>query len=397
MPRNKAVRILALLAIWPVLLVAACDSEQPAQPAASQPPPVVTVAKPVMRFVSDPDEYVGRFVAVDYVEVRARVSGYLDAIHFKDGELVKKDQILFTIDRRPFQAVLDQARASLDQARANLAFAESDLQRGEKLPRGTVITHQIYEQRLQAKQAAAASVAAQEAAVRQAELDLSFTELKAPVPGRIGDRRVSVGNLISGGTSGTTTLLATIASTDPIRFEFTVDEASYLKYIRGAGKAIDAPNRGMTLPVRLKLLDEESFRREGKMDFVDNAIDRSTGTIRARAELPNLDGVLTSGLFGRVQVAAGPPAVALLVPDVAIGIELARKYVLTVDAGNKANIKYVTLGPLVGGLRVVTAGLTPSDLVIVNGLMKVRPGMAVKPQQETPASASARDEGVKSN
>jgi RND family efflux transporter MFP subunit len=398
MPQSKTVRILRLLLVCGFALVlATCDQDKPARPAASPPAPAVTVAKPVNRLVSDRDEYVGRFVAIDYVEVRARVSGYLDVIHFRDGEMVRRGQPLFTLDRRPFQTILDQARASLEQARANLAFAENDLKRGESLPRGTVMTQQTYEQRLQAKSVAAASVAAQDGAVHQVELDLSFTELIAPTAGRIGDRRVSVGNLVTGGTTGNTTLLATIASTDPIRLEFTLDEASYLKYLRIAGPAAGSANRGMTLPVRLKLLDEADFHREGNVDFVDNVIDRSSGTIRVRAEFPNPDGVLTPGMFGRVEVAAGPPAEALLVPDTAIGTEQTRKFVLVVDAQNKTYPKYVTLGAVVNGLRVIDTGLTPDDVIIVNGLMRVRPGMTVTPQEGAPGSALAQGEKVPTN
>ena len=204
---------------------------------AAAPPPTVTVAKAVQRTVVDQDEYVGRFVAVDSVEVRARLSGYLAAIHFTDGQMVKKGDLLFTIDRRPFQIVLDQMRANLAQARANLAFTEADLARGQELLHNKTITEQTYDQRTQAKRVAEASVAAQEAMVRSAELDLDeYSELRAPIDGRIGDRRVSVGNLVTGGTGGNTTLLATIVSVDPIRFEFTFDEASYLRYQRFAMK-----------------------------------------------------------------------------------------------------------------------------------------------------------------
>ena len=205
-------------------LVASCgESQKPAAP----PPPAVTVAKPVKRTVSDFDEYVGRFAAVNSVEVRARVSGYLEGVHFKDGQIVKQGDLLFTIDKRPFQNTLDQARANLVQAKSNLAFTESDFTRGQQLVRDKTITDQTFEQRSQAYRNAQAAVANAEAAVRQAELDLEFTELRAPVNGRIGDRRVSPGNLVTGGTAGNTTLLATIVSTDPIRFEFTFDEASY--------------------------------------------------------------------------------------------------------------------------------------------------------------------------
>src|SRR5262245_61950478 len=287
-----------------VLVGLALPGCEPGQPkAANAPPPLphVTVAKPTKRLLADHDEYVGRFVAVDAIEVRARVSGYLDAIHFKDGQLVRKGDLLFTIDRRPFEATLAQTQANLAQARANFAYAEADLERGQGLVRGSTITQQTFDQRTQAKRVAEASVAAQEAAVRQATLDLEFTELRAPVSGRIGDRRVSAGNLVTGGTTGNTTLLATITSIDPIRFEFTMDEASYLRYMRGAGDAAAAANRGIDTAVRLKLIDEAKFTRTGKLDFVDNAIDRASGTIRGRAEFPNPDGTLTPGMFGRIQ------------------------------------------------------------------------------------------------
>jgi RND family efflux transporter MFP subunit len=358
----------------------------------------VTVAKPVKTLVTDYDEYVGRFVAVDYVEVRARVSGYLDSIHFTDGQLVKAGDPLFTIDRRPFQAVLDQTKAAVEQSKANLAFAEAELKRGKDLVRGTTISQQTFDQRVQAKRVAEASVTAQEAAERQAELDLQFTELKAPVTGRIGDRRVSVGNLVTGGTSGNTTLLATIVSVDPIRFEFTMDEASYLRYLNAAtGAQAKTTDRGMTLPVQLKLIDETDYTHEGKIDFVDNAVDRSTGTIRARAVFPNPDGKLTPGMFGRIRIPTSPPAEALLVPDTAIATEQVRKFVYAVGDNNVATPKYVTLGPVVDGLRVITAGLGPEDSVIVNGLMRVRPGAKVTPQQQSAEATAAKDRAVRTN
>ena len=389
MPPSSPAR-LAFLALLPALALAAgCGQSQTQAQNAAPPPPQVTVSKPLKKLVAEHDEYVGRFIAFDYVEVRARVSGYLQTIHFTDGQLVKKDDPLFTIDPRPFQASLDQASAAVEQAKANLAFAEADLARGESLRTGTTITQQALDQRLQAKRVATAAVSAQEAAVRQAQLDLQFTELKAPISGRIGDRRVSIGNLVTGGAAGTT-LLATIASVDPIRFEFTMDEASYLRYVRLATEAgAHSANRGITLPVRLKLIDEDKFTRDGKIDFVDNAIDRSSGTIRGRAEFENADGRLTPGMFGRVQITVTAPAEALLLPDAAIGTEQVRKFVYVVGDDNVATPKYVTLGQLSDGLRVVKSGVRADDLVIVNGLMRVRPGAKVTPQQAT------ADTGVK--
>jgi RND family efflux transporter MFP subunit len=342
------------------------------------PPPPVTVAHPVKQEVVDRDEYVGRFVAVDMVEIRARVSGYLDSIDFADGAIVKKGDLLFTIDKRPFQNTLDQARGALAQARANLAYAEADLERGQKLLADKTISQQVFEQRIQTKRIAEASVASNEAAVKQAELDLQFTELRSPITGRIGDRRVSVGNLVTGGTAGNTTLLATIVSIDPIRFEFTADEGAFLRYERIAQNGRDTDSRYTSTPVKLKLLDEQDFTHDGKIDFVDNVIDQSSGTIRGRAVVPNPTGLFTPGMFARIQVPASRQYEALLVPDAAIGSEQIRKFVYVVDGENTVRQKFVQLGALHGNLRVVK-GLDADDNVIVNGLMRARPGTKVTP------------------
>jgi RND family efflux transporter MFP subunit len=366
-----------------LLLVVGC-SESPQKQAAAPPPPAVTVANPVKRVVIDQDEYIGRFVAVDSVEIRGRVSGYLDRIDFTDGQMVKQGDLLFTIDKRPFQTTLDQAKANLAQSRANLAFAEADLARGAQLVRQSTITEQTFDQRTQVKRVAEASVQAQEAAVRQASLDLEFTELKAPVAGRIGDRRVSPGNLVTGGTAGNTSLLATIVSTDPIRYEFTFDEASYLRYERLAQGGREVTSRDGSVIVALKLIDEQDFQHQGRMDFVDNVIDRSSGTIRGRAVFSNADGVFTPGMFARVRVPGSPSYNALLVSDAAIGTEQTRKYVLVVDSDNVVRMKYVTLGQSFNNLRVIKSGLQEDDRVIVNGLMRARPNQKVNPQNEAP-------------
>jgi RND family efflux transporter MFP subunit len=352
-------------------------------------PPAVTVANPVKRTVVDQDEYVGRFVPIDSVEIRARVSGYLDRIDFTDGQMVKQGDLLFVIDKRPFQTALDQAIANLEQARANLTFAEVDLARGAQLVRERTITEQTFDQRTQTKRVAEATVAARDAAVKSAKLDLEFTELRAPVAGRIGDRRVSPGNLVTGTTTGGTSLLATIVSLDPIRFEFTMDEASYLRYERLAQQSRETTGRNASVAVALKLIDEPDFAHQGRMDFVDNAIDRSSGTIRGRAVFANSDLLFTPGMFGRVRMPASPPYTALLVPDAAIGTEQARKFVLTVDADNVVKMTYVTLGQVFDDMRVIKSGLTEEDRVIVNGLMRARAGQKVAPQQkEAPKQAS---------
>ncbi len=370
-------------------LVASCGEAK--KQGGAPPPPAVSVAKPIKRMVTDFDEYVGRFTAINSVEVRARVSGYLDGVHFKDGQIVKQGDLLFTIDKRPFQNTLDQARANLTQAKSNLAFTQSDYTRGQQLVRDKTITDQTFEQRAQAFHNAQASVSNNEAAVRQAELDIEFTELRAPVNGRIGDRRVSPGNLVTGGTAGNTTMLATIVSTDPIYFEFTFDEASFLRYERMSKTGNDIASRGAGVPVSLKLIDENKFDHQGRMDFVDNVIDRSTGTIRGRAVFANPNNVFTPGMFARVQVPGSPPYEALLVPDAAIGTEQTRKFVLTVNADNTVVPKYVTLGQTTGdNLRAIKSGLDPDDNVIVNGLMRARPGQKVTPQDEgKPGAAPA--------
>jgi RND family efflux transporter MFP subunit len=390
-------KIYTAAAVLISLALAACGQSRSQTQSAPPPPPKVEIAKPVTRMIADLDQYVGRFVSVESVEVRARVAGYLAAIHFEDGQMVRAGDLLFTIDRRPFQAAVAQAEANLAQARATLAFAESDLARAQGLAIGAVITQQTFDQRTRVKRVAEAAVATQEAVVRQAALDLEFTELRASVSGRIGDRRVSIGNLVTGGTAGNTSLLATIESIDPIRFEFTLDEASYLRYGGLFRASTDAAHRGLTVPVRLKLIDEQTFSHNGNIDFVDNAIDRSSSTIRARAVFANPGGGFTPGMFARLQLAATQPKPALLVPEAAIGAEQVRKFVLIVDAQNVARPKYVTLGAAIDGLRVVREGLDPDDDVIVNGLMRARPGVKVTPQPSTAPSTSTAAPKINAN
>lgn len=386
-------RVAVLVSVAAGLALAACsDSQKQAQQA--PPAPTVTVAKPTTRSITDYDEYVGRFAAIDEVRINARVSGYLQSIEFKDGDLVKQGQLLFTIDPRPFQVALDQAKANLARSQADLDFAQSDLQRAQTLLEdrsSTAISKQTFDQRQQSARSASASVAAAQAAVHAAELDLEFTQLRSPVTGRIGDRQVSVGNLVTGG-SGSNTLLATVVSMDPIYFEFTYDEASYLRYQRMA-KALGT---GQEVPVKLGLIDEKGFPHSGTLDFVDNQISRETGTIRGRAEFANADGAFTPGMFGRIEVPSSAPHDALLVPDVAIGTEQTRKFVYVMAPGDEPQapqMKYVTLGRQFDGQRVITSGIAVDDLVVVNGLMRIRPGLKVvgKLQEagKAPAPAAA--------
>jgi RND family efflux transporter MFP subunit len=386
MIRNRPPRFGA--ALFLAVALAACSESSPQKGQLS--PPQVTVAAPVQRMVTDRDEYVGRFVAVDAVEIRARVSGYLEAVHFRDGQIVKQGQRLFTVDRRTFVAALDQARADLERAKAQVDLARSELDRAQDLIAKKTISEAIYDQRVQARRAADAQLQAAEANVRTAELNLEFTELRAPVDGRIGDRRVSQGNLVIGGSQPSTTLLATIVSIDPIRFEFTFDEAAFLRYSRLAERTGKDESRGMSMPIELRLLDEEEFKHQGKMEFVDNVIERASGTIRGRAVLANSDGLFTPGMFARIRMPASAPFQALLVPDSAIGTEQARKFVYVVDGENTVRQKYVTLGHLEQDLRVVLKGIEPDDRIVVNGLMRARPGIKVSPApQGEPSRAPA--------
>ncbi len=392
MTTSSIARLTVPLSLMAALLAGCGEAKTQAQ-GSPPPPPTVSVAKPVKKLVAGPrrvrrplhrlrlrrDACAGIWVSrEDPVQGRPAGEG--------------RRAVCSSSIRARSKPSLDQSKAAVEQAKANLAFAESDLKRGESLRTGTTITQQALDQRLQASRVAAAcGDGTGGGCADRPNSTCSFTELKAPISGRIGDRRVSIGNLVSGGSTGTTTLLATIASIDPIRFEFTMDEASYLRYLRlVSGSASNAANRGMTLPVRLKLIDEDAFTHEGKIDFVDNAIDRSSGTIRGRAEFANADGRLTPGMFGRIQIATSAPAEALLVPDSAVGTEQVRKFVYVLDGDNVATPKYVTLGQLVDNLRVVQ-GLKADDTVVVNGLMRVRPGAKVTPEQAAADAGSVRD------
>ena len=366
-------------------LIASCGEGQ--KQAGAPPPPPVTVAKPVKRTVTDFDEYVGRFTAINSVEVRARVSGYLDGVHFKDGQIVKQGDLLFTIDKRPFQNTLDQARANLAQAKSNLAFTQSDYTRGQQLVRDKTITDQTFEQRAQAFHNAEAAVSNNEAAVRQAELDIEFTELRAPVNGRIGDRRVSPGNLVTGGTTGNTTLLATIVSLDPVYCYFDADERSILKYQQLAREGRADNIRDGKMDCVLELANESGFPHKGVLDFVDNRVDPATGTMSVRGVFANADRTLQPGFFARIRVPGSAKYSALLIPDQAVGTDQGQKFVFTVNSQDIPEYKIVNLGPIIDGLRVVRQGIQSNDWVVVNGLMGVRPGAKVNPSRNSLAAS----------
>lgn len=344
------------------------------------PAPPVQVSAPLAKRVTNWDEFTGRFEASEQVEVRARVSGFLDALHFRDGQLVKKGDLLFTIDQRPYQLSVDAARAEVARAKAQVELTQSEVERAEALTQNRTITARDIDQRRANLNSAIGSLQGAEANLKTAELNLEWTQVRAPLAGRISNRRVDPGNLIAGGQSGAT-LLTTIVASDPIYFTFDASEADYLRYSRLAAEKQRASSRDNATPTQVRLADEREWKRQGRMDFVDNALNARSGTIRGRAVFDNKDEFLTPGTFGRLRLFAGETD-ALLVPDTVIVSDQANKIVLTVGADNKVVPKPVTLGAISEGLRVVTGGLTPQDKVIIGGLANpmVRPGATVTPQ-----------------
>ncbi|HWP59211.1 MAG TPA: efflux RND transporter periplasmic adaptor subunit [Candidatus Acidoferrales bacterium] len=377
----KTQRIL-LAALWLATLttllavLAGCADEAP-PPA----PPRVTVSQPLVQKVLEWDEYTGRLEATEQVEVRARVSGYLQSIHFNDGQIVKKGDLLFVIDPRPYQAEVDRVRAELDLARARLELARSDHARARALLQFRAISQEEADTRAATERQAEQSVAAGLAAVKAAMLNLEFTRVTAPITGRIGRRLVTEGNLINGG-SAQATLLTTIVSLDPIYAYFEADERSYLRYMRAAQNGKQAGARASRIPVYLALADEKGFPHAGYIDFIDNRLDARTGTMTGRAVFSNPRLALTPGLFARVRLpAASAPREALLVPDEAIGSDQARKFVFVVNGDNTVEYRTVELGPLVHGFRVIRAGLRPEDWLVTSGVQRARPGLRVSPER----------------
>lgn len=356
--------------------LSACGQSQPPQP----PPLPVTVSQPLQREVTEYDEYTGRFAAVESVEIRARVSGYLISAEFRDGQFVSQGDLLFRIDPRPFQIALDQSRAQLQQAQARAEFAERDLKRAAELRQARTLSEQVYDERLREDRQAKAALLQAQSAIRAAELDLEFTQIRAPVSGRTSRALVTVGNLVSGGT-GTTTLLTTIVSLDPIYFYFDADEAAYLRYVRLAATGERRSSREFAQPVRVALGDETDYPHEGAMDFVDNVVDRGTGTVRGRALLANPNLLFTPGQFGRLRLAATGKRPALLIPDEAIGTDQSRRFVLTVTEDGTVGMKNVAVGGLIDGLRIVRDGITAEDWIVTKGVQRARPGGKVTPER----------------
>ncbi|MEQ4600672.1 MAG: efflux RND transporter periplasmic adaptor subunit [Methylobacteriaceae bacterium] len=340
------------------------------------PPPGVTVAKPVVREIVEQDQYTGRFDPIEFVEVRARVTGYLDKIMFQDGANVKKGEVLFIIDRRPYKAALEQAQAALTSAKARLSFTQTDLERAQVLSRGGNISEQVTDQRRQASQTAQADVDSAEAALRNAQLNYDFTEVKSPINGRISQRLVTEGNIVSTDQ----TILARIVSLDPVYFGFTVDERSFLKYQGSLGIGMGQMQRGKGAPVQIALSGEEKPSRKGTLDFVDNRVDNQTGTMLLRATVENPDNFIKPGLFGIVAMPATKPFQGILIPDEAVSANQDKRIVYVLGDGDKVSARTVKLGPIVDGYRVVRDGLKGDELVVVNGVAKVRPGAQVKPE-----------------
>lgn len=348
--------------------------------AAAPAAPAVTVAAPAVRKIVEWDEYAGRFEAIDNVEIRARVSGYLVEVAFTPGDIVEQGDLLFRIDPRPFQAELAAARAALAGAEAALQNARAEYARGARLVESEAISEEAVDRRREAMRLAEASWAVEKANVERAELNLEFTEVRAPITGRISDDFVSQGNLIVGGAQGGT-LLSSLVSMDPIYFEFTASEADYLKYLRLDRDGSRASGRDTQHPVRVKLMDEDDFAHEGRLSFIDNQLDRSTGTMRGRATLDNADGVFAPGMFGRLQLLGSGEYKAILIPDSAVQTDQSEKFVWVATSDNTAARQPVELGPIVDGLRVVRAGLTQDAQVIVSGTQFVQANAPIAPQQ----------------
>lgn len=373
-----------------LLALAGCTSSsaQPGEP----PPPKVSVASVVVRDVTEWDEFTGRLEAVNTVEVRPRVSGYVASVRFREGAIVKRGDVLFQIDARPFQTQVDRLEAELARANATVARARSEATRAARLTAQDAMSREEHDRRASFAAEAAAQADAVAAALRAAELDLEFTRVTAPIAGRVGRAIATEGNLVSSGP-GEATLLTTVVSLDPIYAAFDVDEQTFLRYNRLADAGRRAGPRQTGLPIHMALAAENDFPHAGKLHFLDNQIDPDTGTIRARAIFANPGHELTPGTFVRLRLPGTTPYNGMLVRDGAVGTDLNKRYVLVVNKENAVEYRPVALGPAVGGLRVIRSGLAAGDLVVVNGLQRVRPGMRVDParveMEASPVQAEA--------
>ena len=380
--RNLRFPALMLLGIF-VLLVSACNRELTAQGVSSQKaPPEVTVSQPLKKTIVEWDEYTARLQAVKSVEVRARVSGYLESIHFREGFVVEEDDLLFVIDPRPLRAEFKRLEAEVKQAQADEENARAQFRRAQRLRKSKTISEEEYQIRRTASLTTTADVQSALAALEAAKLNLEFTRVRAPISGRISRHFVTEGNLVLGGTSQTT-LLTRIVSLDPIHAYFEASERAYLKYVRLSRSGKRPSSREVSNPVYLRLADEDGFPHRGHMDFVDNLLDPNTGTMTGRAIFSNSDLLFTPGLFARVRLPGSGVHESLLIPDAAIGSDQTERYVYVVGGDGKIAYRRVELGPLVHGLRLVREGLQPEDLVVINGLQRVYPGIEVTTESGT--------------
>lgn len=356
---------------------------------AQEPPkPQVTVAKPVVRDVVDSDEFIGRFEAVDEVGIRSRVGGYLDEIGFTDGALVNKGDKLFVIDQRPFKTALDVAQSSMEVAQSALDFAQTEFNRTEGLAKAGTLPTSTLDLRRRELLAAQANMRGAEASLARAKLDLQYTVINAPLSGRIDRKLLSIGNLVTADQ----TLLTTIVSLNPIDFYFDVDERRLLSYAREARLKGGVLQEGGSLEVSVVISDAKEKPFKGKLDFAENRVDRETGTMRLRARFDNPDFVLQPGLFGRILVEGSNHYQGILIPDEAIGSDLDQRVVYVVGEDGLVSTKPVRLGPRLHGYRVIREGMTGDETIVVNGLMRIRPGVKVDPQRiELPQEAATAD------
>jgi RND family efflux transporter MFP subunit len=350
-----------------------------AQPAADSAAVPVPAVRPVIRDLVEYDEYTGRFAAVNRVDVRARVSGYLSAAGFTEGQVVEAGDLLFVIDQRPFQIAVTAARAELEEMRAGLVLASTEAERARTLRKNLVMSQEDLDQRVQAEVVAASRLSQAQATLARAELNLEFTEIRAPITGRIGRRLLDVGNMVIGGdVQGT--LLTTIVQEDPIHFYFEASEADFLRYARLNQSGARIASRFKANEISVKLLDEDEFVHHGVMDFVDNQLNANTGTVQGRALLANPDGLLQPGLFGRVRLPGSGLHEVVLLPDEVIQFDQSRQFVFVINPDGRVERRWVTTGPVAEGLRIVRDGVDGSELVAAGGFHRMRVGMQVAPQ-----------------
>jgi RND family efflux transporter MFP subunit len=380
----RSTSALAAIATLTGFLATACSQPKPVMPA-----PEVTVAPAIDRDVTDWDEFTGHFEAVQSVDVRPRVSGFIQHVSFPEGSIVKQGDVLVTIDARPYEAEVARATAVLEQAKTHAQLAQQELERASRLVSTQAISREELDARTSSVAESAAGVRGAEAALRNAQLNLDWTTVRAPISGRVGRAEITEGNLVQTGATGPS-LLTTIVSLDPIYVYFDTDEQAYLKYVGTSGT-----RRGESRTVQIGLANETGFSHEGTLDFVDNQIDRRAGTIRVRAVLRNPNREFTPGLFARVRLAGGDRHAVTMVQDQAIGTDQDRKFVLVLKPDSTLEYRPISVGRVVDGLRVVQAGLKPGDNVVINGLLRVRPGMKVTAKTGTmlalvPGSTPAR-------